>query len=212
MGICGVYCAVIFCEEQIPATGVDGTIYAGGSRGLYALPPDGTPAWLYNSVYPSSAYPIPFVLIDDRGDAWCDATSTLPNSGDVVRVNPNGQERGAVGLTSRVTQIAEAPDGSIVATGRFIDIDGNVATLKPWIVGGYFSSFGVHGTPYSTGSDLTAYGADQNTRWTVINSSNGVPVATGDGTIYVASLGAFLAVNADGPGSALANCTLVRSS
>ena len=40
-------CRGCYYEEQIPAIGSDGTIYAGGSRGLYALHPDGTYARMY---------------------------------------------------------------------------------------------------------------------------------------------------------------------
>ena len=189
-----------FYEEQIPTIGADGTIYAGGSHGLYALHPDGTEAWFYNSFYQSPYYPIHFVVIDDHGDIWFDVTSTLPNSGNVVRVNPSGEETSAVGLTSRITQIAESPDGAMVANGRFIDIEGKVATLRPWILGGYFYSFGADGTPYSAGSGVTAYEADHNMKWTTNTSSSGEPVIGSDGTIYVGGWGALSAINADGTG------------
>jgi outer membrane protein assembly factor BamB len=51
------YTGAVYYQEQIPAIGSDGTIYAGGSRGIYALRPDGTQKWYYENVYQPSGTP-----------------------------------------------------------------------------------------------------------------------------------------------------------
>ena len=130
-------CKGCYDQEQIPAIGSDGTIYAGGARGLYALRPDGTQKWYYENVYQPIGIPIHFVVIDDNENIWFDATSTIPGSGSVIRVGPDGQDEGGMGLGSgRPTQIGEASDGTIVASGTAIDITGKSVQPKSWIVGG----------------------------------------------------------------------------
>lgn len=187
-------------DEQHPAIASDGTIYAGGSRGLYALHPDGTQAWFYNNPYQSDAYPLHFVVIDDHGDIWSDVTSTLTPSGGAIHVSPDGQDQGGIGSIERVSQIAEALDGSVLVDGQIIDISGKGATVGRYGLPGYFHSFGPDGTPYASGGDLVALGTDHNAKWSVSNASFGEPVVANDGTIYVGSLGALLAVNPDGTG------------
>ena len=130
-------CKGCYYQEQIPAIGSDGTIYAGGARGLYALRPDGTQKWYYENVYQPSGIPIHFVVIDDNENIWFDGTSTIPGSGSVIRVGPEGQDEGGMGLGGGPpTQIGEAFDGTIVASGTALDITGKSAQPKSWIVGG----------------------------------------------------------------------------
>ena len=192
-------CRGCYYQEQIPAIGSDGTIYAGGSRGIYALRPDGTQKWYYENVYQPIGYPIHFVLIDDNENIWFDAANTNPGSGSVIRLGPDGQDKGGVGLTSPIMQIAEAYDGSVAANGTVIDISGRSAQPKPWNLGGV-SSFSQDGGAYSTGGILTAFSSDHNVDWTKNIRAAGEPVLAADGTIYVGGNDALSAVNPDGTG------------
>jgi outer membrane protein assembly factor BamB len=192
-------CRGCYYEEQIPAIGSDGTIYAGGSRGIYALRPDGTQKWYYENLYQPIGYAIHFVLIDDNENIWFDAANTTPGSGSVIRVGPDGQDKGGVGLTSPIMQIAEAYDGSVAANGTVIDISGKSAQPKPWNLGGV-SSFSQDGGAYSTGGILTAFSPDHNVGWIKNIPAAGEPVLAADGTIYVGGNDALSAVNPDGTG------------
>jgi outer membrane protein assembly factor BamB len=192
-------CKSCYYQEQIPAIGSDGTIYVGGSRGVYALRSDGTKKWYYENVYQPIAYPIHFVVIDDDENIWFDAANTNPGSGSVIRVGPDGQDKGGVGLTAPVTQIAEAYDGSMAANGTVIDIAGNFAQIRRWNLGGD-ASFSRDGRAYSTAGILTAFLPDHNVDWTKDISAAGEPVLAADGTIYVGGNGALAAVNPDGTG------------
>jgi outer membrane protein assembly factor BamB len=194
-------CKGCYEQEQIPAIGPDGTIYAGGARGLYALRPDGTQKWYYENVYQPTGIPIHFVVIDDNENIWFDATSTIPGSGSVIRVGPDGQDEGGVGLGSGpATQIGEAFDGTIVASGTAIDITGKSAQPKSWFVGGTSFSFAQDGTVYSTRANLMAQSPDHNLAWVKDIPAAGEPVLAADGTIYVGGNGALSAVNSDGTG------------
>ena len=64
-----------YYADQTPAIGDDGTIYAGGSLGLYAIRPDGTEKWHFDSPGQPANVPVHFVLIDDIGNIWFDLTS-----------------------------------------------------------------------------------------------------------------------------------------
>ena len=194
-------CKGCYYQEQIPAIGSDGTIYIGGARGLYALRPDGTQKWYYENVYQPSGIPIHFVVIDDNENIWFDGTSTIPGSGSVIRVGPDGQDEGGMGLGGGPpTQIGEAFDGTIVASGTAIDITGKSAQPKSWIVGGNSFSFAQDGTVYSTRADLVAQSPDHNVAWIKDIPAAGEPVLAADGTIYVGGKGALSAVNSDGTG------------
>jgi len=194
-------CKGCYYQEQIPAIGSDGTIYVGGARGLYALRPDGTQKWYYENVYQPSGIPIHFVVIDDNENIWFDGTSTIPGSGSVIRVGPDGQDEGGMGLGGGPpTQIGEAFDGTIVASGTAIDITGKSAQPKSWIGGGNSFSFAQDGTVYSTRTDLVAQSPDHNVAWIKDIPAAGEPVLAADGTIYVGGKGALSAVNSDGTG------------
>ncbi len=194
-------CKGCYDQEQIPAIGSDGTIYVGGARGLYALRPDGTQKWYYENVYQPTGIPIHFVVVDDNENIWFDATSTIPGSGSVIRVGPDGQDEGGMGLGGGPpTQIGEAFDGTIVASGTAIDIRGKSAQPKSWIVGGNSFSFAQDGTVYSTRADLVAQSPDHNVAWIKDIPAAGEPVLAADGTIYVGGKGALSAVNSDGTG------------
>jgi outer membrane protein assembly factor BamB len=194
-------CKGCYYQEQIPAIGSDGTLYAGGARGLYALRADGTQKWYYENVYQPTGVPIHFVVIDDNENIWFDATSTIPGSGSVIRVGPNGEDEGGLGLGSGpATQIGEAFDGTIVASGTAMDITGKVAQPKSWHVGGASFSFAQDGTVYSTGANLVAQSPDRNLAWVKDIPAGGEPVLAADGTIYVGGNGALSAVNPDGTG------------
>jgi outer membrane protein assembly factor BamB len=139
------------------------------------------------------------VLIDDNENIWFDAANTNPGSGSVIRLGPDGQDKGGVGLTSPIMQIAEAYDGSVAANGTIIDISGKSAQPKPWNLGGV-SSFSQDGGAYSTGRILTAFSSDHNVGWTKNIPAAGEPVLAADGTIYVGGNDALSAVNPDGTG------------
>ncbi|MFY9804912.1 MAG: PQQ-binding-like beta-propeller repeat protein [Candidatus Acidiferrales bacterium] len=193
-------CKGCYYQEQIPAIDSDGTIYAGGARGLYALAPDGKQRWYYENVYQPNGIAIHFVVIDDNENIWFDAASTIPGSGSVIRVDAEGHDEGGMGLTGPVTQIGEAYDGTIVASGTVIDINGKVAQPKVWRVGGDFFSFIPDGGAYSTRGNLIAQSPDHNVAWIKNILAAGEPVLASDGTIYVGGSGALSAVNSDGTG------------
>jgi outer membrane protein assembly factor BamB len=194
-------CNGCYDQEQIPAIGSDGTIYAGGARGLYALRPDGTQKWYYENIYQPAGIPIHFVVIDDDENIWFDARSTIPGSSSVIRVGPDGQDEGGMGLGGGPpTQIGEAFDGTIVASGKAMDITGKSVQPKSWIVGGNAFSFAQNGSVYSTRADLVAQSPDHNVAWTKDIPAAGEPVLAADGTIYVGGKDALSAVNSDGTG------------
>ena len=99
-----------YYADQIPAIGDDGTIYAGGSLGLFAIRPDGTEKWHYDSPGQPANAPVHFVLIDDIGNIWFDVTSN--DSGGAARVGPDGKG-GEVGSIAPVTQLGSAFDGTV---------------------------------------------------------------------------------------------------
>ena len=51
--------------EHSPSLDTDGTIYAGGDRGLYALKPGGSPKWFHEVGTQVRYTPIIYTLIDD---------------------------------------------------------------------------------------------------------------------------------------------------
>src|SRR5579863_4210303 len=63
-----------------PAIADDGTIYAGGDRGLFAINPDGTERWLYESRGSVTVSPV----IGDDGTIWISSLYELN------RVDPDG--------------------------------------------------------------------------------------------------------------------------
>jgi outer membrane protein assembly factor BamB len=197
-GPLGPLCNGCYYEDQIPAIGEDGTIYAGGARGVYALDPDGKQQWYFQNVSQPVGHPVHFVVVDDAQNVWFDAAGANPGLGSVIRIGPEGQNEGAMGLTGPVAQIGEAYDGSIVASGTALDIIGSAVRRRPWQIGGDFFSFIPDGGAYATRGNLVALAPDHNVAWTKNIPASGEPVLAADGTIYVGGKGALTAVNPDG--------------
>lgn len=199
-GPLGPLCKGCYYQEQIPAIGEDGTIYAAGARGVYALDPDGKQQWYFQNVSQPLGHPVHFVVVDDAQNVWFDAANGNSGTGSVIRVGPEGQNEGTMGLTGPVTQIGEAYDGSIVASGAALDIIGSTVRRRPWQIGGDFYSFIPDGGAYVTRGNLVALAPDHSVVWTKKIPAIGEPVLSADGTIYVGGNSALTAVNPDGTG------------
>jgi outer membrane protein assembly factor BamB len=192
-----------YYDDQFPAIASDGTIYAPGSNGLYAVRPDGTQKWFYKPQYQSPNFPLHYALIDDNGDIWFDFTAQVDRLiGGAMQVSPDGHERPNAVSRDRVSQLGEAFGGDVfVGMGGSIvpiNISGKGADLKAHIVG-YGFSFAHDGTVYAVlAHSLVAYAPNHNVLWTQDIDAGGEPVLAGDGTIYVGGNGALFATNPDG--------------
>ena len=192
-----------YYDDQSPAIAEDGTIYAPGSTGLYAVHPDGTQKWFYRSPYQSPHFPLHHALIDDNGDIWFDTTAEVDRLiGGAMQLSPDGHERPNAVSRDRVSQLGEAFDGEVfVGMGGSIvpiNISGKGADLKAHIAG-YGFSFAHDGTMYAVQAhSLVAYAPNYNLLWTANVDAGGEPALAGDGTIYTGGLGALFATNPDG--------------
>jgi len=192
-----------YYEDQSPAIGADGTIYAPGASGLYAVRPDGTQKWFYKPQYQSPHFPLHHALIDDNGDIWFDVTAEVDRLiGGAMQVGPDGREKPNAVSRDRVSQLGESYDGDVfVGMGGSIvpiNIAGKGADLKAHIPG-YGFSFAQDGTIYAVQSHgLIAYAPNFNVLWQQDVDAGGEPALTGDGTIVVGGNGGLFALNPDG--------------
>jgi outer membrane protein assembly factor BamB len=106
-------CKGCYEQEQIPAIGPDGTIYAGGARGLYALRPDGAQKWYYEDVYQPTGVPIYFVVIDDSAITKNGTIYFGSLDNKLYAVSADGKLKWAFTTGGQVFSPAIADDGTI---------------------------------------------------------------------------------------------------
>jgi outer membrane protein assembly factor BamB len=182
-GTAARYFAFYFAESS-PAIGDDGTIYAGGGRGLFAINPDGSERWLYEPPGPVKVSPV----IDESGTLWivCEA--------ELHRVNPDGHGTPVIGRgLSR--QVGVGYDGTVYM-GTYSGLVEVGAPDKSDLVrleGSRFS-FGRNGHIYTAGTEerLELYLADNKTQGPVWKASGDDPVYSepaiaANGSVYVSS-------------------------
>jgi outer membrane protein assembly factor BamB len=105
--------------EHSPAVDVDGTIYAGGAKGLYALNPDGTEKWFYklqeNGFDFQTGYrPVLYTFLDDNNHVWLDFKSRYETqTAGLCRVDAGGDGKCLVSGIISVTQAGLLKDGTI---------------------------------------------------------------------------------------------------
>ncbi len=205
-----------------PAIGADGTIYIGstpapafvGSIGhLYAVNPDGTQKWSFQSGGEVGSSPA--VGIDGTiyvGDEEYDS-ATRSTASHLYAVNPDGTQKWAFTTIAGVSSPAVGADGTIYVG----DPNGQLYAVNPdgtqkWVfpaVGGVFSApaIGADGTIYVGSGDGALYavtpGGTQ--EWVFAASAYDFfassPAVGADGTIYIGSDsgdGNLYAVNPDG--------------
>jgi outer membrane protein assembly factor BamB len=191
-----------FYADQVPVIGDDGTIYAGGSLGLYAIRPDGTEKWHYDSPGQSANAPVHFALIDDIGNIWFDVTSN--DTGGVVRVGPDGKG-GEVGSIAPVTQLGSAYDGTVFMATAASVLQLSIARQNPVVMWRGYAT-GMAFTPdgglvLTRAVDILSY-ADRtrSVRWNhkVYEGGCGSPVVSADGTIYLPRKGGVDAYTPEG--------------
>jgi outer membrane protein assembly factor BamB len=125
--------------EHSPALDTDGTIYAGGDRGLYALEPGGGPKWFHEVGTQVRYTPIIYTLIDDKGNIWFDYKNE--STGGVYRLDPNGNGAAVISSasTAPVLELGVANEGTIflamVGGTTVLNPDGTVASVPMSIRG-----------------------------------------------------------------------------
>ncbi|MBU1625794.1 PQQ-binding-like beta-propeller repeat protein [bacterium] len=180
-----------------PAIGSDGTIYIGSaSNYLYALNPDGTKKWAFNTgcdIYFSS----PVIGVD--GTIYLGSTSKF-----LFAINPDGSLKWKF-ATGRVMDTAPAigDDGTIY----FCLIDGYLYAVNPdgslkwtFITGEYGNSptIGSDGTIFFGNSQrLCAINPDSTLKWSFEPGGFNPSIAS-DGTIYFSESKNLYAVKPDG--------------
>src|ERR1700723_1066440 len=190
-----------YYADQVPAIGDDGTIYAGGGTGLYAIRPDGTEKWHFDSPGQVANVPVPFALIDDVGNIWFDITRN--DTGGVARVGPDGRG-GEVGSIAPVTQLGSAYDGTVFMATASSMLQLSIARENPEVMWrGYatgiaFTSDG--GIVFTRAGDILSSADEQHSvKWNhkIIDGGCGAPVVGADGTIYLPRKGAMDAFTPD---------------
>jgi outer membrane protein assembly factor BamB len=194
-------------DDQSPAIGSDGMIYVPGSRGLYALLPDGTLKWFHEFSLQERHFPLHFALVDDNGNIWHDQTVQVDRlRGGATELDASGHELPGGISMDRVSQIGEAHNGRVFVgmDGRMfaIRIDGkNAQPDTP--MGGYAFSFAPGGSIYATaGNVLEGFSSERFLEWRHDIPAGGcwAPVLGVDGTIYVGCNDGLSAFNPDGSG------------
>lgn len=105
--------------EHSPAIDADGTIYAGGAKGLYALNPDGTEKWFYelqeNGFDFQTGYrPVLYTFVDDNNHVWLDFKSRYETqTAGLCRLDAGGGGKCVVSGVSTVTQAGLLKDGTV---------------------------------------------------------------------------------------------------
>lgn len=171
-----------------PALGLDGTIYAGGSEGLYAFKPDGTVNVLSFS---HGAYAVPVVRENGRVIAATAAGTVYEMESDLSVVHVwhcGGSIWGAAALGSDGTIYVGSTDGLVYALAN----DGTIAMT--WNIGSPIHGspvVGTDGTVYVGAVDglLYALAADGSIprTWDAGGPVFGAPAIGLDGIIYTAS-------------------------
>jgi len=199
-----------------PSIGPDGTVYVGCDDGnLYAIGPDGTEKWRFdtgeNSSVDSSA------VIGDDGTVYVISTGWAQES-TLVAINANGTEKWRLSpdYAELLTNPAIGADGTLYL-GSF---DGNLYAVNPdgtkrWRFqtdsGGswYSAAIGVDGTIYvhteaymddsgAHPAKLYSINPDGTEKWRLVcDGLVNSPAIGGDGTVYVSSDGLY-AINPDG--------------
>ncbi|MDO7976742.1 outer membrane protein assembly factor BamB family protein [Oceanotoga teriensis] len=178
-----------------PAIGSDGTIYVGSNDNLYAINPDGTKKWTFETSVSSS----PAI--------GSDGTIYVGSDDNLYAINPDGTKKWTF-ETSVSSSPAIGSDGTIYVRSwdqklYAINPDG---TLKwSFDTGDWVSSsplaIGSDGTIYVGSNDnLYAINPDGTKKWSFdtgdyVSSS---PAIGSDGTIYVGSDDNLYAINPDG--------------
>jgi outer membrane protein assembly factor BamB len=185
---------------QSPAIGDDGTIYAGASRGVFALNPDGTKKWFHQSIYEAAANSVIFVVLDDSGNIWYDETSIL--TGGAIRLAPDGSGGNDGIARSTVTQIGDGYDGVIFMGTQqamiAIDHTQSVAQVKWARLGSAFALAPDNSVFSLVGNGLAHYSSDSELKW-IANLPVGcsAPALGSDNAIYLGCYGKVLAFNSD---------------
>jgi hypothetical protein len=171
-----------------PALGPDGTVYAGGSEGLYAFRPDGATNLL---AFPNGAYATPVVADDGRVIAATVGGMVYELTADLSVLRTwacGGNLWGAAALGRDGTIYVGGSDGLVYALAP----DGS--TVRTWNVGASIQGspvLGTDGTVYVGALDgrlyaLAADGTIAHT-WNAGGPIYGSPAIGLDGTIYTAS-------------------------
>lgn len=178
------------------ALGQDGTIYFGYGDGIFAMNPNGTRKWLYET--PSNVQVSPAIGPDGTIYAGCLDFS-------FYAVDPNGQIKWSY-QTGGEMQCSPGigPDGTIYVGSN----DKKLYAFRPdgsfkwsYTTGGAIDgslAIGPDGTIYVRSWDGKFYAVkpDGSLRWTF--EGGGYPALGYDGTIYLAGYGAFSALKPDG--------------
>ena len=193
-----------------PAISLDGTIYVpSASYSFYALNPDGTLKWTYQSET-NFSYSSPSI--------GADGIVYVGSGNDLLAIKPDGNLLWKYRVGEEVASSpAIALDGTIYVRGRSdylcaINKDG---TLKWRLylgisyhagIGVSSPAIGTDGTIYTPGmvegSGLYAINPDGSIKWVYldieVSNNNKTPAVASDGTIYIAGTGRLIAVDSDG--------------
>ncbi len=185
---------------QSPAIGDDGTIYAGASRGVFALNPDGSKKWFRQAPYEAMNNSVVFVVLDDSGNIWYDETSTV--TGGVVRLAPDGSGGNDGVSRALVTQIGMGFDGTIFMGTQpamiAIDHSQSVAQVKWTRLGSAFALAPDDSVFSLVGNALARYSSKGDLTWIAqLPVGCNTPALGSDNTIYLGCYGKVLAFNSD---------------
>jgi outer membrane protein assembly factor BamB len=208
--------------EHSPAIDADGTIYVGGANRLYALNPDGTEKWFYETEAQVKYSPILYAFVADDSKIWFDFQSSYGTAG-FYRVDASGQGKAIVSGVHAVTQAGLLKDGTIFVlwdqTGpAFLTEEGFQEPASGSIPNGMIrqnwwdAEFGIPEKcrPPAFGSEDSRYlgckdelivlQPDGKTRWSYpIPGQVSQPAVAEDGTVYVGSEDSNVyALSADG--------------
>jgi len=185
-----------------PAIGLDGTIYIGSiNNNLYAVNPDGSMKWAFNSGTP----------IDSSPAIGTDGTIYVGSFNKLYAVNADGTQKWFYATGNGIgTSPTIGPDGTIYQTS----LDAKLYALNPngtlkwsFTTGDFIRSspaIGADGTIYIGSGDLDknlyALTPSGTKKWSfATRGSVGSPAIGTDGTIYIGSADAKLyALNPDG--------------
>ncbi|HXW18235.1 MAG TPA: PQQ-binding-like beta-propeller repeat protein, partial [Candidatus Acidoferrales bacterium] len=185
---------------QAPAIGDDGTIYAGASRGVFALNPDGSKKWFHQAVYEAVNNSVVFVVLDDSGNIWYDETGTV--TGAVVRLAPDGSSGNDAIARAMVTQIGMGFDSTIFMGTQqamvAIDHSQGIAQVKWTRLGSSFALAPDNSVFSLVGNALAHYSSKGDLVWiSNLPVSCNAPALGSDNTIYLGCYGKVLAFNSD---------------
>jgi outer membrane protein assembly factor BamB len=193
-----------YSPQHTPAIAEDGTIYVGGSAGVYALNPDGSLKWVYKQTCPAVTSPV----VDDTGVIWADCTTFTASfkNGAISKIQPDGSGTSLIGIAP-VTQIGVGFDGTI-----YMGTTVHMLALNPDPTSKQFPKWTVAGTGLALTADDQLYvtsetnplmllSVDGSLKWRLPDRrAECSPPALGlDGTVFLGCDG-LLVYNPDGSG------------